>query len=50
MDDGDLAAELDYLGVPGLGVYAYTLWEWGQFLSQPSHGPQQPPVHSGPLL
>lgn len=32
-DDGDLAPELDYLGVPSLGVYAYTHWEWGQFLS-----------------
>lgn len=32
MDDGDLAPELGYLGVPRLGVYAYTHWEWGQFL------------------
>lgn len=32
MDDGGLAPELGYLGVPGLGVYAYTHWEWGQSL------------------
>lgn len=48
-DDGDLAAKPDYLGVPGLGVDAYTRWEWGRFLFQ-KHGPQQPPIHFGPLF
>lgn len=39
MDVGDLAPELGYLGVPGLGDYAYTHWEWGQFLRALTRGP-----------
>lgn len=54
MDGGDLAAELDYLGVSGLDVYAYTHREWGQFLSQsPDMGPsilQSVAVQSSELL
>lgn len=49
VDDGDLAAELDYLGVP-LGVGAYTHWEWDGFFLRLHMGPWQPPVHFGPLF
>lgn len=53
-DDGDLAAKPDYLGVPGLGVDAYTRWEWGQFLFQSPHvdpsSLRSISVHSSELL
>lgn len=39
MDDGDLAPELGYWGVPSLGVYAYTHWEWGQFFRALTQAP-----------
>lgn len=47
MDVGDLAPELGYLGVPGLGDYAYTHWEWGQFLRALTWG-LWPPLHFYP--
>lgn len=40
MDDGDLAPELGYWGVPSLGVYAYTHWEWGQFFRALTQAPR----------
>ena len=45
MDGGGLAPELGYLGVPSLGVYAYTHWEWGQFLGALKR-PLWPAFHS----